>query len=152
MKENRIFPLTRSVLIEKCSKKNFIYNSELYLNSLGIAFYIWAKSEHTDAGYSRTFVSVSNYEYFETIIDIYGLNTLFDLYKEIISNEKLSHIPSLSYDTIDFIEVAFLDSTTEFGRNLIQDKDGENHEFQIYCTTKKIRESAGYLSERNLRR
>jgi hypothetical protein len=148
--KNKTVLLSSFVLFEKCSKKDFISNSEKYLNSIGIGIYIWLKSKYVANGEEITHASASTPNNLNKLIEIYGLNVLYKFYKVITSNKKLKELPHLQYNLKNKFKRAYLKFDGHhdlYQGNYIKDEFGQNHSFQIYCMTKNVLKSAGYVEE-----
>jgi hypothetical protein len=139
--------LNCSVLVEKCSKKDFIYNSEHYLNNLGIGIYIFLSSKSSIHGYENTYASVANKKNLSQLLNLYDINTLFDFYKVMTSNKKLKKLQHLQFNLERKRKSAFLKRDSihnDYSGNRIMDESGETHLFLINCMTKNILNIAGY--------
>ncbi len=142
--------LSRFVIIEKCSEKDFVLNSEKYLNSIGITLYIWTESNHSIHNLEMIYTPATELKHLNKQIEVYGLTTLVDLYKTITSNSKLYNLPPFKYQINQMGKSAFLrddDYNNKYASNLLVDKLGHTFAFKIYCMTNKIIKTAGYGEE-----
>ncbi len=141
--------LKRSVLSEKCSKKFFVYNNEKFLNSIGIGIYI-NSDEKIDEQYrtQTTFSSVLTERNFSTLIELYGIDTLYDLYKKIISNKNLQKLNHFEFDLqkTDLSKSYFENNSNDSMcySNQIFDKYKHIRRFNIYCMTNNIAKKANF--------
>ena len=135
------------VLFEKCSKKSFIYNSEKYLNSIGIAIYIWRERNLSIQGMTVTYVPVTNNDSLNSLIEIFGLDNLVEFYKTIMSNENLRHLPHCQYNIRGKRKSALLnpiDKNSQYSKHTISYDIEDSNQFLLYCMTRRIMKSAGY--------
>jgi hypothetical protein len=139
--------LNSYVIFEKCSKKNFIYNSERYLNSIGIRIFIWEETIESYTGIKMSYASTNVSKSLKNLIEIYGMDCLYDFYKLITSNDNLRHLPHCQNLLSNLGKGATLPNDgyhSKYYRNSIEDKYGVCRSFLLYCTTKNILKSAGY--------
>ena len=149
-RNNKAVILNSSVMTEKCSKKDFILNSETFLNNVGIAFYFWT-GERAKAG-GQILGSVD--KNLDEIIEIFGEDNLSNIYYTITSNPKLKLLPYRQFDLkkISKHNACYLlrdGHHDKYSGNNLRDISGDNHTFVAYCMSKKIRETTGY-SDKNI--
>lgn len=98
------FRLERTVIIEKFSRKDYILNANAYLWRLGIAIYMERERDFTVIGhgsskYSTSYLCPNIRSNLNELINIYGLEYIYNLFKTFATNRKLKklrHNPILS--------------------------------------------------------
>lgn len=147
-KNNKSIFLNRSVLFEKCSKKDYILNSEKYLNNIGIGIYIWIKDELSITGLTNTYASASTKDNLYDLIKIYSSDILCCFYKTIISNENLKQLPQTQFNLqYALSHHSYLPEDKlyyKYVNNKIISNNNDSYGFQIYCMSKNIETIAGY--------
>jgi len=142
--------LKRKVLFERCNSVDYIKNSDEFLRSIGIGIYIWSEDSHSLSNYSvtMTYAAPSNKENLEKLINIYGVERLYDFFYTFCSNPRINYMPHNPYDFRKKGKSAILSNNDVhhfvYAPGRIVSKHGEVKTFQIYCQTKQVLKSAGY--------
>lgn len=135
--------LSSSVVFEKCDSKNFIKNSEIFLNSIGIGIFIFSEKKNL----SETYSSPCTNRNLNQLIELYGEKILVDFYKTFTTNPKLKKLKQANYDS-SILNPAYIHNEdkhhTKYIGNIMQDLFGDNKRFAIYCNSEKILKTAGY--------
>lgn len=140
------FSLKRFVIFEKCDTKNYIINSEKYLNGLGIAIYVL--SEKSTTTLRTTYSSPSLSSNLNKLFKLYSFKALADFYKTFTSNPKLKKMKCNPYNLESLGCKALITNENEHHKkyigNLIQNELSNYEHFLICCNSNIILKMAGY--------
>ena len=138
--------LTSSVLFEKCSKKQFILNSEKFLNSKGIAIFIFAYETINVGAYTITHYSVNENCSLSFLMDSYGIDEIYNLYYNILLNERLFELKDCIFNLRNaHLKNNFYENNSKkYKLNNIFDKEGNKRNFHIHCMSKIIGKKANF--------
>lgn len=135
-KNNKLVCLQSSVLVEKSNFKEFIINSERFLNNIGIAIYFpefdfrtlqWPETENL------SYAALTNKENLDKLLEILDIQKLVQFYKSALSNARLSYLPHKKYNT------------KHLGVRVdLQMPEFNNMDCLAFCINQKTAKSAGY--------